>query len=256
MAIKTFLAFSCVHCPNHDPDGIDWLVQQIADRQPDVVVNLGDTIETNCLSSFAKVNEDTLAAEYESADDVLSRIVDAARGAKLVWIEGNHEERYRRPEYAALSKLIDYRKRIPAASGWKHIARHYHPDGVFRMGQVSFSHGFNTGVASCKREAIQLGVPNGLYVYGHTHRPHPVHRIALGTTKLPYWHANVGTFIKPGPDYMQSKDDSLWGQAVVVGHANTKRTYDHRHGWEAETIVNKMHWSADEGAVAGRKVVA
>lgn len=257
MAIKTFLAFSCVHCPDHDPGGIDWLVKQVADRQPEVIVNLGDMIDTACLSSFARARDTPLDEEFDAADAVLTRIMDAAPSdCKLVLVEGNHEERCRRPEYAPLAKVLDYRRNIPCASAWKHIPRHYNPRGVFRLGQVSFCHGFNTGVASCKREAIQLGVPNGLYVHGHTHRPHPVHRIALGATKLPYWHANAGTFIKPNPDYMESKDDSLWGQAIVVGHANTKRTYDHRHGWDAETIVNKMHWSDGEDVVAGGKVVA
>jgi predicted phosphodiesterase len=256
MAIKTFLAFSCVHCPHHDPDGIDWLVGQIKDRQPDVLVNLGDAFDTACLSSFAKANELSLGHEYDATEEVMSRIIDASPKAKRIWMRGNHEDRMFRPDYEALSRVLDYRRNLDCAKAFRHFDYTYDYRNVFRLGQVTFGHGWHPGVAACKREAIQLGTPNGLHIYGHTHRPHNVHRIAMGTTKLPYWHANPGTFIKPKPSYMKTKDDSLWGRGIVVGHANTKRIYDARHGWDAELVLDRMHWSEDGDHVDGGKVVA
>ncbi|MEM6260204.1 MAG: metallophosphoesterase [Planctomycetota bacterium] len=246
MARKSFLAFGCVHQPIADPGGVDWLIDEIADRQPDVVVNTGDLIDTNCLSSFRGRSAPNLDEEFSATGEFLQRVADAAGQAKLVWMMGNHEQRIFREEWSHLSGLLDYRRQITEAAAWKHFDYRYHPKACYRMGQVTFGHGWTAGVASCKREAVYLGVPNGLYVHSHTHRPHPVHRISMGTTKLPYWHANVGTFIDPEIDYMATKDDSGWGMGLVSGWANTKRVYGPSTDWDAETVIHRMYWDNED----------
>lgn len=254
MANVEWLAFGCPHLPIHDPDGLDWLVEQIEERKPQVLVCLGDMIDSDCLSSFAKSNLTALKREYESVNGFCERLNDAAPNARKVWLMGNHEQRAFRPEHAHLSELIDYRRHITAARRWKHMDYIYHPENAFTLGQVSFFHGRSVGQAACKREAIQMGVPYGLYVHAHTHRPHPVHRVSMGVTKLPYWHANSGTFIAPKPEYMLNKDDSLWGQGIVVGHAETKRRFDGKCNWSAQTIVRRMYWDDSVPGVMGEEV--
>jgi predicted phosphodiesterase len=248
LARKTFLAFSCVHRPLHDEKACDWLVKEISNRQPDYIVNLGDMFDGACLSTFEKTGDESeLMEEYESTGELLQKIKDARPRAKRVWMMGNHEQRMFRPFHAKLSGLIDYRKQIPEAKAWEHKPYVQHPDATFKLGQVSFYHGFSASVGACKSEAVKLGVPHGLTVSGHTHRPHPVHRISMGRTPLPYWMLNVGTLIGKC-DYMATKDDSLWGQALAFGNVDPNVRHAGRQHWEAEMVLRKMLW--DVGGAA------
>jgi predicted phosphodiesterase len=249
MAIRTFVAFSCVHRPIHDADYCDWLIDAIAERQPDVVVNLGDTIDIECLSRYERVGRYTLQDEYDSTSLFVNRLNDAVRpDATLVWCEGNHEERARRMEQRDIAALIDYRRHVDGVARWKHVPYVMHPDdGTYRVGQVVFAHGFTASKHATKREAIRMtrALSNNLYVFGHTHRPFDVHQILWGTEALPFWHVNTGCgidFGKVKQSYMQTKDDSQWGQGYVHGWSDTKRSVDTRRNWGAELVMRRMAW--------------
>lgn len=248
MARKTFLAFGCVHRPLHDESGIAWLLSEIRERQPHYLINLGDTIDAACLSDFEKDGDEAnLEDEYESTGELLQSLKDAHRKAKRVWMEGNHEQRIRRSRWKKLASLIDYRRQIPQAKDWEHRPYKYAPESVFTLGQASFYHGFAVGRGAVKGESVKLGVPYGLTVSAHTHRPHPVHRISMGVTPLPWWMVNTGCFIGEA-DYMETKDDSLWGQGLVSGTVDVDVRHDGRQRWEAELVLRRMFW--DVGGAA------
>ena len=245
MSIKSFLAFSCVHLPFEDKAGVDWLIDQIATRQPQVIVNLGDTMDTQSLSKFSESKLIELAQEFDAANVFCQRINEAAPKAKKVWMMGNHEERMFRESVAHLSRLLDYRLHIKAARKWTHVPYCYRPDHTFTIGQVTFAHGFGASQTACKREAHDLGVENGLYVFGHLHQPWAPHRIAMGQLRTRFWSANTGCFIKAGVGYMKTKNDSLWGQGIIVGEALTKRRADTKRNWEAELLLRGMVWEME-----------
>lgn len=242
MSHSTFLAFSCVHCPIHDADGLRWLVDQVGELQPQYLINLGDTFDAESLSSFAKVNEFRLSEEYDAAGQFLAELHDVSPKSHKIWLMGNHEQRMLRPDSRHVADLIDYRKRIDEAKRWKHIEYRYHPEGTFCLGKMTFYHGFVCGRNSVKGESIKLGVPNGCTVSGHTHRPNPIHRISLGVCPLPFFMLNPGCFIKPDVEYMLTKDSSLWGQGVITGHVDRDGRNSSKQNWEANLVLRKMYW--------------
>ena len=243
MRCRTFLAFGCVHRPFHDPEAVNWLVEQIRDRQPDVLVCLGDLFDANCLGAFEDNDTTTLEQEYDSTSELLAQIRDAHPKAKQrVWLSGNHEQRMFRLVHERVAGVLDYKKRIAEAKRWKHFEYIYSPKHCFSIGQLTFYHGFETGRQKVKSESVKLGVPFGCTISAHTHRPFPVHRISWGVTPLPFWHLNVGTLMKEGIRYMEQKDDSLWGQGCAVGWSDTRRRYCGRQHWKAELLLRKMFW--------------
>lgn len=246
---KTFLAFGCVHRPIHDEAACQWVIREIRERQPNYVVNLGDLIDTACLSSFEQTGDEAaLISEYESAGEFLQQVKDARPRARKVWTQGNHDERPFRKKWNKLAGLLDYRKRIAEAKDWQHFDYEYRPESVFRIGQCSFYHGFTAGRNTCKNESVKLGIPYGLTVSAHTHRPHPVHRISMGVTPLPYWMVNPGTLIGKA-DYMKTLDSSLWGQGIVYGKCRPDVTgLAIRQYWEAEMLLRKMLWDVGSAA--------
>ncbi len=245
--IKSFLAFSCVHFPQQDPEAVEWLLSQIKQHKPDVVVSLGDMIDTGCLSRWTNESVSALADEYAAVGRFCGDINKAAPRAQKVWMQGNHEQRMFRAEHAALSAILDYRKHIKEASGWKHHPYRYHRDNCHRIGQVTFYHGFSTSTVGIKEEAVLLGHPTGLCVSGHTHRPHGAEQVTFGRISIPYWYANPGTFILPNPKYTHTMNTSKWGCGIIVGDANTKRTVSSTQEWSAELLLYRKHWDVTTG---------
>lgn len=248
---KTFAAFSCTHFPDHDPDGIAWLLKQIRKFKPDYVVMLGDLFDAACLSSFAYGDEHELEAEYESAEFFLSALRKVSPNSQKVWIQGNHEERVERQAWRKVSSLLDPQRHIESLREYRKFPYVQDARKLFTLGQVTFSHGFSAGVHSVKKEAYLYTCDYGLYVYGHTHRPHPVHRVRFGSTPARSWYVNAGTFIdydnvKKG--YMKCKDSTEWGSGVVLGKVDTKHRHHHCRLWDAQLVPYKL---AGERVVGG-----
>jgi predicted phosphodiesterase len=247
---ETFLAFSCPHCPLIDTEARDWLLGQIADRKPDWLIHLGDGHEADSASKFRSEYDWELEDEFASHNELLSALRGAHPPARRVFLPGNHDDN--RLAINRIDKrlrgLCDYRKHEPELAHWLQPAEYvYDKDrGVFRLGQVTFAHGYETHATSDAYHSILLGIPFGLYVGGHTHRPAPVLQVQkTAAVPLPYWYSNAGTIreIQNIP-WMNRNRRHGWGQALVHGEAQTWRyqnvSMPTSPCWEAETVVFRM----------------
>jgi predicted phosphodiesterase len=257
MATVKFAAVSCTHAPLQDDYAVTWALNEIEEFKPDVLVHLGDLLEASAASKFPKEDDWSLEDEYTQGNVLLSQFAKAAgKKARKVFLPGNHDFNIR--SYARLPKdvrsLLDYRKHMPALAEWEQPVDEYVYDrnrGVFRIGQVTFAHGFAAGVQADKQHALDLGLPYGLYIGGHSHQPRPVEQVrANQTTPLPYWMSNVGTLRDiwtTADTWMRRKRRHLWGQAMIVGEVND--TWEsHTQGlvpsapeWDAEVKVFRMY---------------
>jgi predicted phosphodiesterase len=147
----------------------------LADLQPDILVNDGDLFEFEALSSFRK----TLAAQQSVEKDraagrlVLERQRSALPNARIILVEGNHEERLTRflldqapaladtpalhiPTYLGVSDYnVEYVGPYGAEFNW-HSVLIYHGEAVSRHSSYS-----------AKQEMENAGTSG---VSGHTHR--------------------------------------------------------------------------------------
>jgi len=245
-----FLAFSCPHCPLEDRKAIDWLLTQIASYQPDVIVHLGDGHEASGASVHPNEERFTLKEEYAAHDKLLGDIRKAAthkgrRNARLVFLPGNHDDNI----LAAcridskVRELCDYRKHEPELTNWEQPAEYIYDrkKGTFKLGQVTFAHGYEAGMGGGRFQSVLLGMPYGLTVTGHTHRPEHVTRAMMTQgVPLPFWWANAGCMRDLKPDYVKRKRTHLWGQAVVVGECEEVKSPRLSRAWEAETRIFRM----------------
>jgi hypothetical protein len=262
--IVRFLAFSCVHAPFHDQDAVDWMCGQIEEFQPDVVVDLGDSIEAEAGSRWPSEAKHGLIDELRADNDIKAQIIRSAQpGTRFVKLMGNHEmnllDENRLPP--DIRELCDWRVPQFSRSG-EQINRHAlqwelvstydfcRKRGVFRIGQVTFGHGWYTDGRADEKHAVQLGCPFGLFVGGHTHSPSSVSQAML-TRKVPldYWYANAGTLRDLDPQYMKRSSAFNWGHACVVGEADLRagpaKSLRMSRRWDAETRVKEMYrdWS-------------
>ena len=245
MEDKSFVAFSCVHAPLHDPEAIDWLVEQIAARQPDVIVCLGDLHEMAWASSHADVESVDAAEEYEASNRILNSIRLASPGSRRVFLPGNHEARLDSPKIdSRIRKAMHYRCHEPELKEhWEmpvpkyQMCRHH---GCFRLGQVTFHHGVACSASGIKKEATILAREWGLYIHGHMHRPTPEGQpeqiIAGQAWPLNWWRATPGCLRHMAPDWAAKEDKSRWGQGLVAGRAQLLKSPRARKCWDAESV--------------------
>lgn len=244
---KTFLAFSCTHCPLQDEEAVSWMLDRIAVMRPDYVLHLGDGHEADAASRFPSEFDHDLPMEFKAHNDLLKRVRLAHEPATRIFIEGNHDanlmawNRVNRK----LRGLCNYRDHEPELQHWVMGPDYeYSPRGVVRLGQITFGHGFATHGRGDETMSLELGIPYGLWIGGHTHRPlPPTQAMKTIKTPLPYWYANAGCMRDLKPHFVKRSSTIAWGQAVVVG---TFRELEHEkmipmeRQWEAETIIFRM----------------
>lgn len=244
-----FLAYSCLHLPLHHEGFRQWRLEQISKHKPDVVVNLGDWHDSDYASRWADLNDDhnwDSEAEFALLAKDAGETRKAAGDAKIVWVLGNHDANPAMPGRVPkkVRASVEARKWDvigPHVSDWK-IVKYAH-DSFYRIGQVTFQHGCQTNVNAERDQALLYGVPYGLHISGHTHRPQPVTRIVL-PGKVPIFgmhYANVGT----GADwdkmrYIQRSNHALWGRGLIVGECNSARSWFGSKQWSAELIIHSM----------------
>ena len=249
MASLVFVAFGCAHVPLTDQGAFQWLLSQIREVKPDVIVNLGDWFEADSVSRWPSEYDWSLEDEYRKGDSMMAEIRAAAPSARRIFLPGNHDDNilaqarvpiklrsrvaWNVPQYDSKGKWLN--KEL--LTYWERPASYIYcrRRGVWRLGQVTFSHGFESSLNADLHQSILLGVPNGLYVGAHTHKPLPVTQaVRTPSIPLPYWYANVGCLRDLKPVYVQRKRTHGWGHACIVGEAHPDGRHRHTRHWSAE----------------------
>lgn len=245
METKTFLAFSCVHCPLEDRDAVEWMLDQIAVRQPDYVLHLGDGHEADAASRFPSEYDWTLADEFHSHNAFLREVREAYEPAQRIFIEGNHDanlQAWNRINKKLRGLCNPYDHEPELRNHWvKGCDYEYSSRGVFRLGQITFGHGYSSATHADEQMSVELGIPYGLWVGGHTHRPLAVTQAKkTARINLPYWYSNAGCLRILKPNFASRMRTSQWGHAIVVGEFKEPETPVFAREWAAETIVYRM----------------
>lgn len=243
MTIETFLAFSCTHCPLQDENAISWLLDQIAFRRPDYIIHLGDGHEADAASRFVSEYDWDLRDEFNEHNSVLRDIRLAYSPAKRVFLPGNHDANIL--EWNRINKklrgLCNFMEYEPELRNYWSVPSlyEYSTRGVFRLGQVTFGHGYSSAANADEIMAIEFCVPFGLWVGGHTHKPVDVTRARKNArVSLPFWYSNAGCMRTLKPHYARRIRTFGWGQAVVVGEFLRDFRYNQlRPQWSAETVI-------------------
>jgi len=245
-----FLAFGCPHVPLADDSAIAWLLKRIREYKPQVILHLGDGHEACSASRWPHEYEWTLTDEFTAHNKLLENIRKAAPKARRVFCWGNHDANLLAINRIdrQLRNLCDPRAHEPELRGWQHIPYIYcRKRGVFRLGQVTFGHGYEHGVSADEFHSYLLGVPYGLYVGAHTHRPVEVTQaMRTKAVPLPYWYCNVGCLRDLKPPYVERQRTYAWGHALVVGEAQPTKSPRMTRCWDAHLEVYQMYndWAA------------
>ena len=251
-----WLAFGCTHAPITDEKAWLWIVKQIDDYQPDFIIHLGDFLEGKAASRWDKDprHKWRLNDEFNAFGEQVNQINLVAPKSKKFLLYGNHDSNllheFHRLDDDAKGLALERWERMQheELKGWTLPCSCYGHDQYFRLGQITFQHGGNTGKAQTQshlfKQAVEYGVPFGLHVSAHTHAPVSPKQFQHLDIHLPYWVANVGTLADwDQMHYMNRASRSLWGRGLVRGTVS-KGSVDQRCAayarpqWTAELLVH------------------
>ncbi len=248
MAVYRFLAPSCLHNPITHKPFFNWLIEQIEEFKPHVIINLGDWYEGLAGSRHARDPRQkwSLFDEHRSVLEQAQAIRAASPESLKVWLYGNHDDNLfgihadRLPD--DIREVANWRNNDGLAkelADW-HVIENYGHRKNWNLGQVTFAHGCALTEKAPQDAAYQYAAPYGLYISGHTHRPQPVTQCKERKGYLPYWYANPGTGIDfDRCYYMERMSMAEWGRGVVVGEV-------HADGLRAgRKLMAKPNWSAE-----------
>lgn len=92
---KKEIFLSDVHVPFEDEDGLNVFFELGRDFKPDIVWLGGDILDDYNLSSYIKSNQIAYQEEIERVKDFLSKLRNIFPRTRIVYQEGNHEQRFR-----------------------------------------------------------------------------------------------------------------------------------------------------------------
>lgn len=171
---KSVLVIPDLQVPFHCKRSLDAVEQLMGSGKWDEIVQLGDFMDHNSISShnvgkLRQVEGQTLEKDYEVGNTILDRWQRLAPKAKLTILQGNHDERPERlvdaqPQLAGrveTERGLNLKKRgINWVPFWRDKRQHY------KIGNAHFIHGLYTNDHHAKKHVMRFGVP---IFYGHTH---------------------------------------------------------------------------------------
>jgi hypothetical protein len=236
MPNRTHLVVPDAHVdPDVDNERFTWLGRLIVDRQPDVIIQMGDFSDMKSLSSYDKGRKDFEGRRYErdisSANDALKRIDDElkrhnenARKSKksqykprMVSLGGNHEEgRIARlvqlhPEFDGVFsvhqiKFLEY--------GWEYIPY----EVPIEIDGIWYCHHFPTGVSGEPISGANIGqslIAKNMVssTVGHSH----VFDLAMRATPSGkrIWGMSSGCYFEHKMPFARATQDRFWWAGVV-----------------------------------------
>jgi predicted phosphodiesterase len=206
------LALPDIHAPLHSERCLRLVRSFKKDFAPTRTIVLGDCIDAAAISTFAKdVGATDTLHEFEVCNDILDSLDLKPND---VYMEGNHELRFRRPGCVPqdLRRILEPQRwlRIKERK-LKWVPYNTTNKGLYRIGRLSFIHGFATGVNAGRKEAGRYGH----VVHGHTHRVDVQSAESLGEPSLAF---NIGCLCDiPKMDYAFSRGMPPWVNGFGFG---------------------------------------
>jgi predicted phosphodiesterase len=250
---KSIAIIPDIQYPYHDGVVLDKILRVVRDRQPDLIVQIGDGIDFPTVSQWSKGTAgeyaDTLQEHMDGyRSDVLIPLRESAPSSKIVWMEGNHDLRLRDfvRKYAApltnlraleidslfgLSELDVSYERGPFRIATNTLAIHGHESGGYCASASAWDAKFSKRYGSDKN-----------FVFGHTHQPFLITRAFGYSGRVsPRFTMNAGSIMDPVQATYVKDGAVSWQQSFAWLEDDGKRVWP-----ELVTLVDRLGYFKGE----------
>ena len=249
---KIHLVFTCAHAhPEYPNDRADWLSRLITDVRPDVVVNLGDSVDLPSLYQAEKGRVrcgESYGKDIDSHLDFQQRLWDPIKLRKKrlphrVVFHGNHEQRIQtaltvQPELHGAIGFDDLR-----LEQWYDEIVPYegHTPGTLEIDGITYAHYIVSGVSgrpvSSEHQAYSLlGKTYQSVTVGHTHT------LDICVRTKPNGGKIIGTVAGCFQDYTNNwagEIGKLWDRGVLIKRNVDRGAYDFE--WVSMSALKKEY---------------
>lgn len=221
-----FVVAGCIHATRACPAAVTGLVAFIRIQKPDVVCINGDLYDLEAYMGSKQGHGEPIEDDIDAGLHILRIIIEACRevGAKLVFLEGNHEARLaattthsdERVAYGAAQLLQKLRDAVEQYALGVYVPYNGIYQGYRICGVVLITHGTIYNV-SAARDMAEMYARDGVrYVYfNHTHGIGK----ALGRRDDAPVGVNCGNLLRPSlMGYAHGRRQTFaWGQGYGLG---------------------------------------
>lgn len=162
--MKKVLVISDMQIPFHHPDSMEFLKAVKKKYKPNEIINIGDIVDSYCLSQYPKSPEAPSATE--EIDNMKEAIAELGKiFPKMTIIKGNHDRRLERMAFkAGIHKhfLKSYSEWTGAPKKWQFVSQ-AEVDGVLYL------HGDESGAGGMNAALKRVYIKGMSVVAGHLH---------------------------------------------------------------------------------------
>jgi len=179
MNLKRVLVVPDIHIPFHDKRAINLVEQRMTTFKPDMIIMLGDlldfpTLHKRATDEVVQAMSSVISRDYETAQKILKRwkelsqTEDNLSGAKIILLEGNHEDRVNRllRRQPDLVGSLEVPLRLKGKSVNFTWVPSWSKSETFQVGKANFCHGFSAARSHVNVMGRDFG--DNIF-YGHTH---------------------------------------------------------------------------------------
>jgi len=214
--MQTAIYFADRHLMHDKPAHWSWelFLKFAADFKPDVLVDGGDHIDLNYISSFDKdkllhLEGKRLKLDFDALRGELALLRTMTK--RMLFLEGNHEERLKR----AIEKqpILQGMAELETNIDFKGMGIEYYPldKQPVKIGKLHFLHGVYTNEYHAKKHIVEYG---GNVVYGHLHKFQSYYKgIPLRDDEI--GGNAIGCLCDKNPDWLKTPGHWQNGFAVI-----------------------------------------
>jgi predicted phosphodiesterase len=197
--------FSDIHVPYHTPEAIECAVKRAKKQDVDGIILNGDTIDCHSLSQFIRdPRARSFKEERQTTNELLEYLRQEFPNARIVWRDGNHEDRFKTYMMQKAPEVYDERFfSIDRLLNFDDLCIEYVTDKrIVMLGGLAVMHGHEF----FKGFAPPVNPARGAYlkakqsvIVGHHHRTSEHTETALDGTMTTTW--SVGCLSDLHPAY-------------------------------------------------------
>lgn len=216
----------------HMPDNIDLkpVFEFIKDYKPDQIILGGDIIDAKGMHgvesmSAAQVDTSNYDRDCDLIVNLVQQLYTLSPSAKIVYLEGNHEERYRRAQ-TKYPKVFDFdieRDAIPDFVKWVPYGDY---ESFYRLGDTLFIHGNIWPDLHAKAYALRYTPFKVVYGHLHHYQAYTTHKATLDMS--PRYAVTAGCLSTLAPDWKKGEGHQ-WVNGFMTFISDGKTTIPTAH---------------------------
>ena len=220
------LFISDIHAPFQDDKAVDLMLKFSKYFKPEVIFIMGDLLDCYAISRFTKDPNGALKfqEELDKAQDIIRKIREANKKAKIYYLKGNHEYRIQKFLWNNAKELANlHALEIENLLALRHYKVEWVKEGNMMYKGLLMKHGSVVRKFSCYTAKAEFEKNGCSGVSAHTHRQGIYRQNNAGGD---YIWMEAGHLCDPNQDYLEGEKPN-WQQGFGIGYfkKGSKRFY-------------------------------